>query len=231
MVGSAGVDCTASSGQTVDCSLASLAAGASATVTVAYSVAADVADATVSNTASAASDEDSDSGSADLTITNDVDLTVTKVFDPATVSAGDGSHDFTITVTNDGTFSDADNLTISDTVDSRLVVSAVVGSAGVDCTASSGQTVDCSLASLAAGASATVTVSYSVAADVADATVSNTASAASDEDSDSGSADLTSAGVLISRRTAPQQSSAVVDHLHHPPNPHAVTSRHPCHPN
>ena len=186
--GTAGVTCAAPS-QSISCTLASLAAGASATVTVTYSVAADVADATVSNTASAASDEDTDTGSADLAITNDVDLTVVKDFAPSTVTAGDGSHNFTITVTNDGTFSDADNLTITDSVDSRLVVSAVSGTAGVTCAAPS-QSISCTLASLAAGASATVTVTYSVAADVADATVSNTASAASDEDTDTGSADL-----------------------------------------
>src|SRR6185295_3046620 len=84
------------------------------------------------------------------------------------------------TLTNSGV-SDADNVTITDLVDSRLVVTAVTGTASVCAPAS--QAVSCTLAHLAGGGSETVTVTYSVASTTDSATVSNTANATSDEDS------------------------------------------------
>ena len=76
--------------------------------------------------------------------------------------------------------SDADNLVVSDTVDARLIVDSI-SAGGYDCSASSGQSIDCSLAHLAAGDSQSITVTYHVAASTAAATVSNTGSATSDE--------------------------------------------------
>ena len=76
--------------------------------------------------------------------------------------------------------SDADNLHLTDTVDSRLIVDGVSGGA-FDCAAISGQSVDCSLGHLAAGGSTTLTVTYHVdtATDSA-ASVANTADLTSD---------------------------------------------------
>jgi uncharacterized repeat protein (TIGR01451 family) len=126
----------------------------------------------------ATSDEDSATGSDTVAIVEDVQLSITKAFDPTTVTAGTGGHTIAIDVKNNGV-SDADGLAITDTIDPRLLVDSIVGSAGVTC--ASGQDVDCSIDHLAAGTTATVTVTYHVAANAAAASVDNTASTSSDE--------------------------------------------------
>ena len=100
------------------------------------------------------------SDTTSTTVEEDVELSVTKTFNSATVTAGGASQTFTLTVTNDGV-SDADNVNLSDTVDPRLLVGSVAAGS-FDCSASSGQTIDCSLAHLGAGASSSVIVTYSV---------------------------------------------------------------------
>ena len=61
-----------------------------------------------------------------VAIVEDVDLSVTKAFDSPTVTAGGAAKTFTIDVTNAGV-SDADNVVLTDTVDSRLVVDSISG--------------------------------------------------------------------------------------------------------
>ena len=175
-------DCSASSGQSVDCSLATLAAGSTVTVTVTYDVATDIDTSTINNTASISSDEDSTTAQDTVDITEDVTLSAVKTFTADPVTAGTTGYEFTIAVTNNGT-STADNISITDTVDPALTVTNVSADSGADCSSSSGNNIDCSLASLAAGSTVTVTVTYSVPSDVEPATVSNTANVASDEDS------------------------------------------------
>src|SRR3972149_5583540 len=180
--------CAASSGQSVDCTFATLAAGATAIVTVTYHVAAATpADPAVPNTGDASSPDNSatDSDTVALTITSDVALSVVKAFSPASVTAGDGDHTFTIAVTNDGTYSTAHAVNVTDTVDARLVVTDVSDDQGdPSCAASSGQGVDCPFAPLAAGAPASVTVTYHVAAATpADPAVPNTGDASSPDNS------------------------------------------------
>src|SRR5207245_896629 len=142
--------------QTIDCTLASLANGASKTFTVTYSVGSSVApDLSVANTASAVTNGTTFTGSATVAITRNVTLKVDKAFQDTSVDAGTGGHTFTITVTNNGP-SDAASVHVTDSVDSRLHVTAVSDSgAGGACASSSGQTIDCTLASLANGASKT----------------------------------------------------------------------------
>ncbi len=171
-------DCSASSGQSVTCSAATLAAGATATVTVVYEVDSTTEPATVANTASAASDEDTTTATDAVDITEDVVLSAAKSFSPATVPTGSSGNTFTITVTNAGS-SDADNVSVTDTVDATLQVTAVSADLG-DCSASSGQIVDCTIPSLDGGQSATVTVTYSIDSG-ATGTVTNTATVTSDE--------------------------------------------------
>ena len=180
----AGVDCSASAGQSVSCSKLHLAAGGSFTITVTYEVASTVdAAASVSNTGSVASDEDSANDTDTVAITEDVQLSIDKEFADASVIAGTSGHTFTLVVSNGGA-SDADHVAVTDTVDSRLHVTNVSATAGVDCSASAGQSVSCSTLHLAAGGSFTITVTYEVASTVdAAASVSNTGSVASDEDS------------------------------------------------
>ena len=138
------------------------------------------------------------------TVVEDVRLSVIKAFGPSTVTAGGASGTFTITVGNGGS-SDADNLVITDNVDSRLIVDAVVGGA-FDCSFSGGQSIDCRLMHLGAGASQSVTVTFHVAASIAGAAVVNEADATSDEDASSGIASVdivTSADIADSQVDSP----------------------------
>src|SRR5206468_1027333 len=106
----------------------------------------------VGNSATATSDEDTDTGNDSVDIVEDVQLATTKTFSSDTVTAGGASASFTVSVKNNGV-SDADNLSLADTVDSRLIVDSVTAG---DYTCTDGdsnpQTISCSLAHLAAGA-------------------------------------------------------------------------------
>src|SRR5947207_758256 len=149
---------------------------------VTYAVASSVApDPSVSNTATAATAGQATdaTGSDTVAITRNVTLTVDKVFQDSSVDAGTTGHTFTIKVTNTGP-SDAASVHVTDTVDARLHVTAVSDTgAGGACVASAGQSIDCTLASLANGASKTFMVTYAVASSVApDPPISNTATAA-----------------------------------------------------
>ncbi len=182
----AGVDCSASAGQSVSCSKDHLASDGSFTITVTYDVASTVdSDPSVSNTADVASDEDAAQDTDTVAIVEDVQLSIDKAFsDDAVTAGGAGTHTFTLVVTNDGA-SDADNVLVTDAVDPRLVVSNVSAPAGVDCSASAGQSVSCSKDHLASGDAFTITVTYDVdSTEDSDPSVANTGEVASDEDSD-----------------------------------------------
>ena len=178
-VTSSTADCTASVGQSIDCSQPTLAAGASITINVTYDVDASVEPSTLTNAVAASSDEATASTSDDVTITEDVVLETAKTFNADPVAAGVTGQTFTITVTNSG-LSEADNITISDLVDPTLSITSVT-STTADCSASAGQTVDCSKPTLGPGETITVVVTFDVDATVEPATVSNTADVASDE--------------------------------------------------
>src|SRR6185437_13227336 len=153
-------DCSASSGQSIDCSLAHLAAGATKSITVHYRVASTTdSDLSVGNSAAASSDEDSSEGSDSVAIVEDVQLSVNKTFSSDTVVAGGSAKTFTIDVTNNGA-SDADHLDLTDAVDARLAVDSI-DNGDYSCSDAS-QTVDCTLAHLAAGATESITVTYHV---------------------------------------------------------------------
>jgi uncharacterized repeat protein (TIGR01451 family) len=133
----------------------------------------------VGNTATAKSDENGPTtGSDTVDIVESVVLSVTKTFTSATAVAGGSAQTFKVDVTNTGV-SDADNLLLTDTVDSRLIVDGVTG----DFTCpGSGQSISCNLGHLAAGATKSITVTYHVASTTdSAASVGNTASAKSDE--------------------------------------------------
>ncbi len=163
-----------------------------------YGVAADEAAATDTNSASASapSRRPAVRHGQRPDITSDASLSLVKTFTDASVTAGTTGHTFTILVTNTGAFSTTHNVVVSDAVDGRLAVSGETATGAGDCTASVGQSISCSFASLAAGASETVTVTYGVSADEAAATVTNSASASSLEvpatASNTASVDITS---------------------------------------
>ena len=174
-------NCSATVGQSVDCSLLHLAAGGTQSITVHYHVATTTDSASnVSNQATAESDENGPtSGTDTVDIVENVDLSVTKAFDSASVTAGGSNETFTVHVTNNGV-SNADNLHLTDLVDNRLIVASTAGDFA--CGAAS-QSLDCTLAHLGTGETATLVVTYHVAtATEADPAVPNTAHAASAED-------------------------------------------------
>ncbi len=123
----------------------------------------------------------SSSGDATLSVLRPVDFTVVKTFADTSVEAGSTGHKFSIAVTNIGGVS-ANTVVITDTVDDRLPVAGVSADVAADCTASLGQLVSCTVASLAPGGSAYLTVTYGVVADPTPrGTVTNTANASADE--------------------------------------------------
>ena len=169
--------------QSVHCTLGHLAAGATKSITVNFHVnTATEADPTVPNTANAASDENTAAPSTtSVAITEDVNLVMTKTFADDNVDAGTGGHTFTVTVKNTGV-SQADNVSLSDTVDSRLVVDSVAaGSYSCPDGDSNAQTITCTLAHLDTNDTKAITVTYHVPSNTpAAASVSNTANATAD---------------------------------------------------
>ena len=84
---------------------------------------------------------------------------IAKTFDDDSVIAGGDPSSFTLVVTNDGNV-DLDDVSVFDDVNDRLTVTNVSSTA--DCSASSGQTVDCTIASLVVGESVEITVDFVV---------------------------------------------------------------------
>src|SRR5439155_614788 len=98
-----------------------------------------------------------------LTIASDVALDVTKTFTPSTVIAGSGRSEERRAGKDTRTLSTPHNAHDTDAVNATLIVTAVHDNQGdTHCAASLGQNVDCTFATLAAGATATVTVTYHV---------------------------------------------------------------------
>ncbi len=169
------------------CALGTIAAGASATVSVAYTVPATTDSGVQTDTASVASslidaDPTNDTASDTTTVLELSTLTVTKDDGLASVVAGDGlGHAYTITVANSGP-SDADSVVVDDVVPGAMTAAAPAADLGGDCTASLGNTIHCTLpASLAVGATWTITIPYTVGPAATPGIVTNGATAASAE--------------------------------------------------
>ncbi len=123
-------------------------------------------------------------------------VSITKTFADDSVIAGGAGSSFTLEVTNDGNV-DLTGVSISDTVDDRLTVTGVSGTAGADNDSDGdAQTVEWLIANLGSGESVTITVNFEVASDVEEAdgtgglndgpTVSNTATVSNTYTDDSG---------------------------------------------
>src|SRR3989449_383009 len=112
--------CTTTTGQNFSCSLGTIPAGGSATVTVNYTVPASTPAGPQTNTvtvSSPVSDPNTANNTASdtNTVATSADLSVTKTDGVTTVIAGDGvTRTYTITVSNAGP-SDATSVTLSDT--------------------------------------------------------------------------------------------------------------------
>jgi uncharacterized repeat protein (TIGR01451 family) len=157
----------------LSCSFASLASGASVSITTVSPTTA-ASCATYSNTASAAASNGGQVTSQPVVITVQCPaLTISKTADAASVSAGDPIG-FTITVSNNGAGA-ASNVSISDTLPSGAGLSWSISPAVAGCSITAG-VLSCSVGTLAAGASFSVHIS-SPTTTASCATVNNTASA------------------------------------------------------
>ena len=160
------------------CNLGTIAAGGNATITVTGTVNPATADgAVLSNTATVSSSttdpvEGNNSDTETTAVIARADLSITKVDSPDPVTAG-GVLTYTITVNNAGP-SDAQAVTVNDTLPAELTGVTVVSSQG-GCAA-----FPCNLGTIAAGGNATITVTGTVNPATADgAVLSNTATVSS----------------------------------------------------
>jgi uncharacterized repeat protein (TIGR01451 family)/fimbrial isopeptide formation D2 family protein len=180
-----GVGCSASQGGSLRCTAATLAAGASATVTVNGILTSSLAaGTTVGNTATVTSgtadpNPSNNSATARVTVGSPVaDVRLTKTA-PRQAAAG-GAISYAITATNYGP-SDATGVTVTDTLPAAVTASSATTNRGT-CTIS-GQTVTCTVATLPAsgdpsspaGASTQIRITGTVAGS-ASGSVFNTAS-------------------------------------------------------
>ncbi len=151
----------------IHCALpASLAPGATWTISVPYGVGSGIAAQTVTNTATATSDENPGGVSAvDATdVTASADLGVTVSDGLSSVTAGDGvAHGYLITVSNAGP-SDASGVTLTDTWPTGFSQGALSPSQGTCAPIGAGPDFGCSLGTIPAGGSATLSVAYTVLA-------------------------------------------------------------------
>jgi uncharacterized repeat protein (TIGR01451 family) len=103
-------------------------------------------------------DPDNNTDSDTNEVLTDINLSIIKTFDPASVPQGT-AQSFTIEVSNSGP-SDAVDVLVDDLVhDSLAVTGATVTSGAGDCSASAGQQVDCTV-QIPAGESVLITVDY-----------------------------------------------------------------------
>ncbi len=200
-------DCSFGSGQSIDCRMAHLAGGASASITVTYHVAAAVTTATVSNQADATSDEDGALGIDSVDVMTTADLADIGVDSPDPVAAG-GTLTFTITVTNAGP-SDALSVTLTDVLDASLIGATYCVDSGSGCGPSSAWTGSVNLGTIAAGAAVVVVITATVDPGTpVGATIANSASAGTTTPDPDGANNVSSTSTTVT--LAPPSPSASV---------------------
>lgn len=157
--------CVLAGAGSVECSIATLADGATADFIVTVAIDASVANGTtLTNSVTASANEFEDPSTlADNTATDSpvtarsADLAVSKSHDTEPATAG-GPIAYTVTVENRGP-SDASGITITDTLPTGVTFAASPG-----CTETTPGVIDCTIASLSAGSSTSVTINGVVAA-------------------------------------------------------------------
>jgi uncharacterized repeat protein (TIGR01451 family) len=160
----------AGAGGTVSCTAGRLADGASATFTIVVRTSSGAPSGTVTNTATVSSaslegDASNNSATATTSISPQADLAVTKRGAPAQVKVGDVVR-YRVTVTNNGP-SDAAAAVMRDVLPSGTTFKSATQTSGpaFTCTkpkVGKGGTVRCTIATLAAGASAQFTIAVAV---------------------------------------------------------------------
>ncbi|MFJ4222897.1 hypothetical protein [Microbacterium sp. NPDC089695] len=167
--------CTQPDGASVRCTWATLASGASGTVTVQATVAADAPAGLTTNTASVTSPVDdpnpaNNASAVDVEIVQSADVSIVKTADAAAIPGA--AFGYTLTTTNAGP-SLARGVVVSDTLPSAFALGAVPDGCTV-----AGATVTCAFGDLAVGQDAAVRLDGTLAPG-ATGTLTNTASAAS----------------------------------------------------
>ena len=168
----------------VSCTLPSLVAADTWTITVSVTAKTSVPGGTITNTATVASPEDVDvataannTSSQDTVLNKSADLSIVKTVSADQVNAGD-SFTYTLVVTNNGPDT-ANTLVVTDAVPAALTLTGASASSGV-CTAVA-PNVNCSLASLAAAATWTITVNVTAKVSVPGGKITNSATVAATE--------------------------------------------------
>lgn len=167
----------------VEVAYASLASGATRTITIVATVpAGQAAQANVVNTATVSgdgidSDDDNNQDTANIDVIRQAVLQITKSDTPDPVLVGQALN-YQIVVTNTGA-STATNVEIRDTLPAGLTFTSVNATSGTPTHAAGLISLD--LATLAVGGSVTINVGTTVQSNFAGSTVANTASAEADE--------------------------------------------------
>ena len=168
------------------CTLGTIVAGTTATVTATYTVPSTTPAGDYTNTASATSTTETDpsdnTDSDTNTIVEETDLVVDKT-GPAQVTAGTTGHTYTITVFNSGP-SDAYDVLVNDTWPSEFTRTGVTGCTAITDPTGTGD-FTCTIESIPAGTTATVLVTFDVASDIRAQIVTNTVVATSSTETDS----------------------------------------------
>jgi uncharacterized repeat protein (TIGR01451 family) len=175
---------TCSTGQSISCSIATLASAASAAFDVVVQIAPSTPNNTViTNTATVLSPTSPDSNTANnmsstnTTVATSADVSVAKS-GPASATAG-SNVTYTITVQNGGP-SDAATVTLTDVLPAGTTFVSESQTSGPVFSCTTGPTVTCSIATLASGASATFSLTVAFSGSLTNGTtVTNTATVSS----------------------------------------------------
>jgi large repetitive protein len=185
-------------GSTVSCSIAMLAAGAGATFNIVVQVSPSTPPAsTIDNTATVASSTTDTNGNnntstASTTISAQADVSITKT---APTAAGAGTNlTYTISVANGGP-SNAANVSWTDVLPPETTFVSATQNTGPAFGCTTGATITCSIATLASGATATFTVIVQVAPATPLGTQITNAATVSSQTPDANTANNTSAAM------------------------------------
>ena len=186
------------SGQTVTCTVASLASGGARSITLAGLVGGGAAGTTLSNTAEITGDQhDPDlannaSPAVDTNVGGVAELALTKTVDRATANVGD-TLTYTLRVTNSG----PQNATATVVTDALPAGVTRLGATASQGSCPAGTPVVCNLGTVAVGATATVTITARVGLALAGQTVVNSATVVSSQDDLTPGNDSASASTTI----------------------------------
>jgi uncharacterized repeat protein (TIGR01451 family) len=177
---SSGGSCAGSTAALVTCAFATLAPGASATVTITADVDAGVVGTAITNAATFDSDQTTPQDATFVSsVGQSADVYVTKSAVTASVVAG-GTGTWRIVFGNNGP-SNAQGVTVTDNLPAGMTITAISGGS---CTGVGSATLACSQATLGAGASVTVDVTVAAAAAMAAGPAVNSVSISSSTPSD-----------------------------------------------